>query len=174
MRASTRFTPRRRRKVAVVAGLSAAVLVAGTASAYWKTTGTGSGSAKVGVGQTILSVSATVTTGLLYPSTTYKGDLFLTLSSPVNAKVTGIARDPSRAITVSGGVGGSPACTATVPVTNAPTIVLTATTGLNINLTANTPFTTSLAAKVAMDFDAPSSCQNATFTIPVILTGTAT
>lgn len=157
---------RGRRRAAVAVGIAAALGVAGSSYAYFTTTGSGTGTAKVGVGNTILSVEATVTTGLLWPSNTYKGDLHFTLSSPVNAHVTGIAKDPGRSITVTGGTGGSPTCTGSV-ITLTPAV-------LNINLVAGNPFTTSVAGVVQMDFTAPSSCQNASFTIPVIVTGTAT
>jgi hypothetical protein len=161
-------TRAKNRRIAVIAGTTcaASVLATGGASAYFTTTGDGSGTAKVGVGSTILSVEATVTTGLLWPSNTYKGDLHFTLSAPVNAHVTGIAKDPARSITVTGGIGGPGAACAGSVVTVTPAV-------LNVNLTANAPFTTSAPAVVQMAFTAPSSCQTASFQIPVIVTGSA-
>jgi hypothetical protein len=156
-----------RRTAAVAAGVAATMLFGGSAYAYFSTTGSGSGTASVGQGKTVKSVAATATSGLVYPSTTYKGTLHLTFTATVNAKVTGVARDASRAITVSGGLGGSPACAGS-------DITLSPSTGLNINLTANTPFTTSIPGVVAMSINAPNSCQGATFTIPVILTAQET
>jgi hypothetical protein len=156
-----------RRSAVVAAGVAATMLFGGSAYAYFTTTGTGSGTAKLGQGSTVKSVAATATSGLLHPSTTYKGTLHLTFTSTVNAKVTGVARDPGRSITVSGGLGGTPACTGS-------SITLSPSTGLNINLTANTPFTTSIPGVVAMAIDAPNSCQGAEFVIPVILTAQET
>lgn len=156
-----------RRTAVIAAGVAASVALSGSAYAFFTTTGTGSGSATVGQGKTVRSVAATATSGLVYPSTTYKGTLHLTLTATVNAKVTGVARDPGRAITVTGGLGGTPACTGSV-------ITVSPATGLNITLTANTPLTTSIPGVVAMAIDAPNSCQGAVFTVPVILTAQET
>jgi hypothetical protein len=153
------------RRLAVIAATTCAVSVLTTAgaAAYFTTSGTGSGTATVGLGTTVRSVAATATTGLLYPSTTYKGTLHLTLTATTNAKVTGVAVDPSRLITVSGGLGGTPACAGSH-------ITIDGSTGLNFDLTANTASTRSIPGVVAMKIDAPNSCQGATFTVPVILT----
>ena len=156
-----------RRGAVVAAGVAASLLFGGSAYAFFTTNGSGSGTAQVGLGKTVKSVTATATSGLVYPSTTYKGTLHLTLTATVNAKVTGVARDPGRAITVSGGLGGTPACAGS-------DITLSPATGLNINLTANTPLTTSIPGVVAMSINAPNSCQGAIFTIPVILTAQET
>lgn len=160
------LTKRRTAVVAVVA--AGALLSGGSAYAFFTTTGSGSGTAKVGLGKTVKSVAVVPSTGLLHPSTTYKGDLRLTLTANgANAKVTGVAQDPSRAVTVSGGIGGTPACSGT-------SVTLSPVSGLNINLTANTPFTTQLTGVVAMAIDAANSCQGAEFVIPVILTAQET
>lgn len=156
-----------RSAVVAAAGIAGTLVLGGSAYAYFTTTGTGTGTASVGLGKNVTSVAATATSGLVYPSTTYKGTLHLTLTATTNAKVTGVARDASRAITVSGGLGGSPACAGS-------DITLSPATGLNINLTANTPLTTSIPAVVAMSINAPNSCQGAIFTIPVILTAQET
>jgi hypothetical protein len=163
--AHTRLSPRRRRRIATMAGLAAVVVVAGSASAYWRTNASGNGTGTVGQGKNVVSVAVDPTTGLLYPSTTFKGDLRATFTATVNAKVTAITQDSSRSVTVTGGVGGSPACTGS-------SVTLTPITGQNINLTANTPFTMTFSSVVSMAFSAPSSCQNASFSIPVILTAT--
>ncbi len=156
-----------RRSAIVAATAAGAMLFSGSAYAFFTTTGSGTGTAKLGQGAVVKSVAATATSGLLHPSTTYKGTLHLTFTATVNAKVTGVARDPDRAITVSGGIGGTPACTGS-------SITLSPSTGLNINLTADTPLTTSIPGVVAMAIDAPNSCQNAVFVIPVILTAQET
>jgi hypothetical protein len=156
-----------RRSAIIAAGVAAAMMFGGSAYAFFTTTGSGTGTAKLGQGATVKSVAATATSGLVHPSTTYKGTLHLTFTSTVNAKVTGVARDPGRAITVTGGLGGTPACTGSV-------ITVSPATGLNINLTANTPLTTSIPGVVAMAIDAPNSCQGAVFTVPVILTAQET
>lgn len=158
-----------RRAAAVAAGVATSLIVGGSAYAYFTGTGSGAGAAKVGVGDTILSVAVDPTTGPLFPSSPggYKGDLRLTFTSPVAATVTGIARDMSRSVMVNGGVVGPTPCLGTV-------ITLDTITGLNISVPA-TPgsFTTTIMGVVSMAFNAPASCQNASFSIPVILTGSA-
>lgn len=157
-----------RRGVAVAVGVAATLAFSGSAYAYFTGSGAGDGSAKAGVGDTLLSVEATVTTGLLSPANQpggYKGDLHFTLSSSVNANVSGMAMKPGGVITVIGGKGGTPACLGSV-------ITLDAFS-LNINLAAGNPVTGSKTGVVAMNFNAPDSCQGATFRIPVTVIGTA-
>lgn len=157
----------RRGAAVTAAGMAGVLVFGGSAYAYFATTGSGTGSATVGLGKTVKSIPATATTGLLYPSTSYKGTLHLTLTATTNATVTGVARDASRAITVTGGLGGTPACAGS-------DIALDPKTGLTISLSANTPSTESIPGVVPMRIDAPNSCQGATFTIPVILTAQET
>ncbi len=149
-------------RTAVVAAVAAVTVIAllsgGSAFAYWKTTGSGSGTAKVGVGQTIRSTAVTPATGLLFPSTTPNGSLALTFTTPVNAIVTGIAKDPARPVVSS--VAGC-----------AVFLEMPAITGLNISVTAPGPSpVTTLPNRVRLLMDTPANCQGSTFTIPVVLT----
>ena len=144
------------------AAVAATAILGGSAHAYWTNTGAGTGSATAGAGLTIKSTAVIPSSGLLFPSLTPNGSLALTFTSPVNATVTGIAKNPSQNITSS--VAGCAAF-----------IELNPITGLNIPVVAPGPTaTTTLTNRVRMLIDAPANCQGATFTIPVVLTAQET
>ncbi|GAA0615748.1 hypothetical protein GCM10009547_17140 [Sporichthya brevicatena] len=154
----TRLRIRAGRTAVVAAVTAGALLSTGTAFAYWKATGSGSGTAKVGVGQTIRANAVTPATGLLFPSTTPNGSLALTFTTPVNALVTGIAKDPARPV-----ISSVTGCGAFLD--------MPAVTGLSIAVTAPGPSpVTTLPNRVRLLMDTPANCQGATFTIPVVLT----
>ena len=152
----------RRSAAVAVAGIAMTLAFGGSAYAYFTTGGSGSGSATVGVGNTIKSTAVTPASGFLFPSTTANGSLALTFTSPLNATVTGIAKDADRTITSS--VAGCENF-----------IELSSIIGLSIAVVAPGPTaTTTLPNRVRMLIDAPANCQGATFTIPVVLTAQET
>lgn len=140
--------------------------VAGLVYAAWLTGGSGSGYAKAGNAQNLstIDVSADVTTlpNALYPEA--DGDVLIQIHNPNSfpVQVTDIAG--SGAITAAGGIG---TCTTTG-------VTFTDQTGLSIPVSANgNSAETTLTNAAHMDNTSDTGCQNATFTIPVTLTGTS-
>lgn len=148
---------RRKRRLAILAGLGAAVVVAGSASAFWSNSGNGTGNAQVGLGNTIKATADIPGSGFLFPSTSPNGTLALTLTSPVDALVTNVAKDSDRDITSS--------------VANCEDYIEMNAFAVNIAVSAGVPLgPLTFANKVRMLLDAPANCQGATFEIPVFLT----
>jgi hypothetical protein len=152
----------------MVLGLTAAVVVtgAGSASAYWTAHKSGSGTANTATGTVGLSFTTNAVPAKsadLYP-TGPKGNLRVQINR-VNAKniiVNTMAFDSSRSVTVGGALG---ACAGTV-------ITLTSASSLGWSVPAGSGVVTfDLPSVVKIDDAAPSTCQGATFTIPIILTG---
>ena len=160
----TRVNMRRARTAAVVTGVAVGLFAGNAAFAYWTRSGSGTGTGTAGLGKTILSTAVDPTTGLLYPSSTYKGDLRATFTTTVAATLTSIKRDPSRLVSVNGVLGGNANCPGTV-------ITLDDITGLSIPLAVGTSAPMVFTGKVSMSLSAPTGCQGASFSIPVILTG---
>jgi hypothetical protein len=149
--------------MAVLSGVAAVVVVTGSASAYWTTSGTATGHATTGQGKVVVSVAVFPTDGLLYPSNTFIGKLKLTLTANVKAKVTQIAQKAGTVTVTGAGPGG---CDGSV--------ITLQTTATNINLLANTPSTVEILNVVKMAASAAVGCQGASFTIPVTLTAQET
>jgi hypothetical protein len=138
------------------------VLAAGTAVAFWVTTGSGSASAQAGTAQNPTTTAAAVTTGLLVPGGS--GTVKITVNNP-NAyavKVTAVAG--TTAITAAGGTG---TCSNTaVTFTNQ-----SPTSGNDVPAGGSTTLT--FTGAVVMGTNPDQGCQNATFTIPVNVTITS-
>jgi hypothetical protein len=156
----TVMTPRNVVRVgATVSGaLIGLSMLGGTAYAYWKAGGTGSGTAAAGVVQPLTTSAATVSSGLLYPGAT--GDVRLTVVNPNPFPVTVTSVVGTTAITSDKGA----ACDAATGVT------FTDATSVSLAVAASGSATFTLAGTVAMDNSSDDSCQGATFTIPVALT----
>lgn len=133
--------------------------VLATASyAAWTTNGSGTASAKAGTSTALTTSAVAVTTGLLYPSTT--GDVKITVNNPnpYAVRITSIAG--SGTVT---GTGGTGTCTTTG-------VSFTTQNG-TFDVPANDSATFTFAGAAAMSNASETGCQNATFTIPVTLTG---
>jgi len=148
------------RKGTVVAVLAGMVFAAGIAFAAWTATGTGSGYAKATTAQPLTTVDVSATTAAtLYPGA--DGDVELEIVNPNDypVRVTGV--DGNGAITVD---GAHAAC-------NVGSLTFTDQSGLTLDVGAGTSAPFTLAGAVNMGGGANDSCQGATFTIPVSLTG---
>ena len=160
------FKNRRRRRLLTAA--TAIAMLGGVSLVYaaWLTEGSGSGYAKAGEAQDLstVDVSASVTTlpGKLYPGS--DGDVAIQIHNPneFSVRVTDVAANG--AVTASGGIG---TCTTTGVTFNGPQTV-------SIDVPANSDSTvTTLTNAAHMSNASENGCQNATFTIPVTLTGSS-
>lgn len=155
------MTPRHVVRTAAVGVLVLAgtTLTGGTAYAFWSAGGSGTGRAAATTAQPLATATATVGGALLYPGAT--GDLALRVSNPNPFAVTVTAVTGNGAITSDKGT----ACDAATGVT------LTDRTGLALVVPAGATQSFTLSGAVAMDNSSDTSCQGATFTVPVLLTG---
>lgn len=155
----TVMTPRHVVRVGATAGAALVALgsMGGTAYAYWTATGTGTATAAAGTVQPLTTTAATVPTGLLYPGA--KGDVRITVNNPNPFPVTVTSVTGSGAITSDKGA----ACDASTGVTFTDQVGL----GLVVPAAGSQSFT--LAGAVSMSNSSDSTCQGATFTLPVVL-----
>jgi hypothetical protein len=159
------FRNRRLRRLLVAA--TAIAMLGGVSLVYaaWLTEGSGSGYAKAGEAQDLstVDVSASVTTlpNQLYPGA--DGDVAIEIDNPNEfpVRVTSIAANGD--ITASGGIG---TCTTTGVTFDSPQ------TG-PIDVAANDSARTTFTNAAHMSNASENGCQNATFTIPVTLTGSS-
>ena len=138
------------------------VLLAGTAFAYWKTSGAGTGSAISGqnvniTAQPIVTGPATVTSRLV-PGGSADLVVSLTNPNPFAVTITGISQNG--AITVTDG-GACNAATAGVSVPTSST--------LSVAVAANSSGLVHLAGAVVMSDSSDNGCQGKFFAIPVTL-----
>jgi len=141
------------------AAAAAVALTAGTAVAYWVTTGSGTATAQAGTAQNPTTSTVAVTSGLLLPGGT--GDVYLKVNNPNGYPVRVTAVTGNGTVTASGGTG---TCTTTaVTFTNqAP--------ASNNTIAANSSATFTYAGAVAMGTNPDQGCQGAVFSIPVTMT----
>jgi hypothetical protein len=147
------------------AGSLAAMATTALVFAAWTTNGAGSGYAKAqsAQGLTTVDVSAS-TTATLYPGA--DGDVLIKISNPNSFPVQVTAVNGNGTITADSGHStcGSDA--------GHPTgVTFTNQTGQTINVTANSTTQTTLSNAAHMSNASDNSCQGATFTIPVSLSG---
>ena len=173
-------TPRRIGPLRLVPAVVAATtlglgLFAGTAYAYFAVTGSGTGQASVGHLQPVVVEHATATvTGLLFPGGTGALELRITNPNPFAVRVVGVAQDGP--VTVTGGGSGCTSDTGTWPVLTLGTSgVSVATTtsvasGLDLSVPASTTATLTVANGASMATSSNTTCQGATFHIPVTVT----
>jgi hypothetical protein len=144
-----------------------ALLALGAASlvyAAWTTNGSGSAYAKAGEAKSLstVDVSASVSTlpNALYPGA--NGDVSIRIHNPnpFPVKVTQVASNG--AVTASGGIG---TCSTTGVLLNSPV-----STNIEVSAGADSVATT-LTNAAHMSSASENGCQQATFTIPVSLTG---
>ena len=141
--------------VALVVGLSA-----GSAYAYFTSSGSGSGAASVATTSpvTILQATGTVT-NKLYPGSS--GDLRVTLNNPNSYPVTITSVSGNGPVTGSGGVG---TCS------NTGVTVTPGQSGLAISVPAGNPVSVVIPGGASMNATSDSGCQGATFDVPLSLT----
>jgi hypothetical protein len=156
-----------RRTIATGVGVSlAAVLLSGTAYAYWTAHAAGTGSNAAASGLTSFTTTATVAQGaLLYPGGS--APLIVNVNNSGNGYslvVNAVALDSGRAI----GVDSSHAAGCTNPAISVTTP--SGWTGIAVAQHSSSG-AVSIPAAVSMGTAASSGCQGATFTIPVTLTG---
>lgn len=150
---------------------------AGTAYAYFAVTGVGTGQASVGRLQPVVVEHATATvTGLLFPGGTGTLELKVTNPNSFALQVVGVAQDGP--VTVTGGGTGCTSDTGAWPTltlgTSGVAVATTSTvaSGLDLVVTAGPSRTTTLtvANGATMKTTSNTTCQGATFHIPVVVT----
>lgn len=148
--------------VSIVTTLVLSAVVGGTAVAVWSSTGAGSGTATAGSTVALTTSSVTAPTSGAYPGGPAVAlNLVVSNDNVVPVRITSVALDPTRPVTVTGASG---------PCTAPP--VLVSATGLSISLAAKAS-NVSVTVPSAMTFGTTmaSGCQGATFSVPVVLTG---
>lgn len=155
--------PARRRLI----GAAITLLVLGAVSfvyAAWTTDGDGNAYAQAGHAGSLstIDVSASVSTtpDALYPGT--DGDVLIQIHNPNSFAVKVTQVSGNGAITASGGIG---TCTTTGVSFNGPV-----TTAIEVPAESDSAETT-LSGAAHMSSASENGCQDATFTIPVSLTG---
>ncbi len=150
---------RRKRRIGVIAAVTALTAGGGVAWALWSASGTGSGTSTALTAQAI-TVTAAAGPATLYPGAA-DGDITFTLTNPNPYPVQLTAMTPG-AITSS----NAGAC----PITN---VSVASATGLTINVAGGaTSATQTIPDVVSMIAAAPDGCQGVSFTIALTLTGT--
>ena len=157
---------RRRRAVGFVVAVSIVVFgVAGGAYAYWRTTGSGGGSGKVGSAVTV-TVNAATGTGVLHPGAS--GPAYFTLNNTnpfgatfnqVNA-ATVVSNDTAHC--ASSNVSITPT---SFPYTFSPAVTVSGNT---------TSGTLSIPGLVTLSSASPNGCEGVTFNVTLTLSGTST
>ena len=143
-------------------------LFAGTAYAYFSATGSGTGKVSVGHLQAVVVEHATATvTTRLFPGGT--GTLDLSLTNPNTFSVTLIGVTQDGPVTVTGGGSGCTSGSATTPGTSGVSVVNRLASGLSDTL-APGPSSLTFPNGAAMATSSNTTCQGATFHIPVAVT----
>lgn len=168
LRTTRRIGPLRLVPAVVAATTLVLGLFAGTAYAYFSATGSGTGEVSVGHLQPVVVEHATATvTTRLFPGGT--GTLDLSLANPNTFSVTLIGVTQDGPVTVTGGGSGCTSGSATTPGTSGVSVVSSLASGLSDTLA---PGSTSLTFPngAAMATSSNTTCQGATFHIPVAVT----
>jgi hypothetical protein len=155
-----------RKRRLVGAAITLLVLsVAGLVYAAWTATGGGSGYAKASTAQALSTVDVSAsTTASLYPGADGNVSIKITNPNPYPVQVTSVTGNG--AITAD---AGHATCGSDV---GHPTgVTFTDQTGQTINVAASSSTQTTLANAAHMTNASDDSCQGATFTIPVSLSG---
>ena len=177
-RASRRIAALRLPPAVLAATTLAVGLFAGTAYAYFAVTGSGTGKASVGHLQPIEVEHATATvTSPLFPGGTGTLALTLTNPNPFTVTVVGVSQDgPVTVTTASGRGSGCTSDTGTWPSvtrgTSGVTVSASVATGLDlpIALGPSGASTVTVANGAAMATSSDTTCQGASFHIPVTVT----
>ena len=151
----------RRRAVALVGSVAILMgVAAGSAWAYWSTSGSGSGSAKAGspTAVTVDAAAGSPSTGLVPGGS---ADLVLTLDNPNGSAVTIVGVAQKGTANVVGGSG----CTAA----NAG-VSVRSQTRLSVPVAPGTGVTVHVPNGVSMSGSSDGGCQGASFHVPVTVT----
>jgi hypothetical protein len=144
------------RKSLVAAAAVPVSLGAGVAFAYFTSTGSGTAAASTAAMQAVTVAAATGTpSNPLYPGGT--GDVVLKVTNPNSYAVTLVRVAGSGTITAGNG------CSPTG-------VTFTDQTGLSIPIAASATTQVDLPSAAAMQATSASTCQGATFSIPVTIT----
>lgn len=160
-------------KRAIVIGTAVAVTGAvGTAAfASWLANGSGDAYAKAGQAQELQITEAT-TTATLYPGVVGDASIKIKNPNPYPVKVSTIAWTPGDGVKASGGIG---TCVNTGvyfgDFSKGPVGSNGVLSGLKLELEAGEARTFTLTDAVRMIDNSENGCQNATFRIPVKVTG---
>jgi hypothetical protein len=148
-----------------------AMAAVGFVYAAWTTNGSGSGYAQAGSAQSLTTAVAT-TSATLYPGVNGDVELVIKNPNPYAVRVTNVTQTSGQSITADATHVTAGCTTANNAVT------FTAQNGLTVDLPAavgGTPSTTSKTLTGAAHMgNSDNTCQGATFTIPVDLTGVST
>ena len=148
---------KRRFLIALTVTVATSGALASAVYAYWRTSGSGSGTASVGTASNVTLLAASGTpTSLLSPGGS--ADLLVTLNNPNSYAVTIVGAAQNGTVTA---VGGSGCTTSGVSV---PT-----QSGLTISVASGT-HTVTISNGALMSSSSDSGCQGASFQIPVTLT----
>jgi hypothetical protein len=144
------------------------VMVLGIVSlsyAAWTSSGGGTGFAKAATAQALSSVDVSATTtATLYPGA--NGDLNLKISNPNQYPISITAVSGNGTITAD-----SSHSTCGSDSSHLTGVSYTNQTGLSISVPASSSQAVTLSGSVHMSNSSDNSCQGATFTVPVSLTG---
>ncbi len=144
------------------AGVTVLVLgVVGLVYAAWTTNGSGSGYAKAGTAQDLSTVATAVTTGDLYPNGNGTVKLTVHNPNPYAVTITDVTAGTGD-VTASGGIG----------VCDITGVTFLDQNGLSIGIPANGDSDViNLANAAHMSNESENGCQDAVFTIPVLISG---
>jgi hypothetical protein len=156
------------RRFPIVFGAIVALLLglgAGSAFAYFTTLGSGTGSASTGNLLSLTVATAGTPSSPLLPGRS--GDVVFTATNSNKFPVSIVKVALQAGATITPDASHS-ACTTT---DNLAVVTLSVSaTDLPVSIAPKATVTIDLAAAAAMDIDATSNCQGATFTIPIMIT----
>ena len=150
------------RKLFLVVAVAVAGVTAAIGIAAWVTSGSGPGYAKATSSSALsLSDASAAATADLYPGATGAVKVKVTNPNSFAVRITSVVKQATVAISSDKGA----ACNAATGVSFADQ------TGLALDIAAGATATFTLAGAVSMSNASDNSCQGATFTIPVEVTG---
>lgn len=170
-----RVGPLRLAPVLVAAVTLAVGVLGGTAYAYFSATASGTGSVGVGrlQGVSVEPATATVTSSL-FPGKT--GTLVLELTNPNAFAVTVVGVAQHGPVTVTTTTGGGPGCTSDTGTwpsitkgTSGVSVTPGLTSGLDLRLAGASVTTVTVVGGATMATSSNTTCQGASFHIPVIV-----
>lgn len=168
-RAHRRIGPLRFVPVTVAFSTIALGVFAGTAYAYFSATGSGSGQAGVGTLLPLHIEHATATVSRdLFPDG--QGTLVLSLTNPNAFAVTVVGVVQDGPVTVTGGGAGCKSGTVGTPGTSGVAVAPVVANGLNLSVAAGSSVTVTVATGATMSTTSNTTCQGASFEIPVTVT----
>jgi hypothetical protein len=132
--------------------------------AAWTSSGNGSGFAKASTAQALTSLNVSATSASLYPGAVADLQLNLSNPNPYPIKVTDVTGNGAITADSSHSTCGSDS-------THPTGVSYTDQHNLNITVPANGSTQVALSNSVSMTNASDNSCQGATFTVPVSLSG---